>query len=91
MAETITETAPTGDTDGQREMARITCPCGFMVVGYDEAHNRAAFEDHPCPNWPEEPEEAARRWYSYVFSSWGCAIVLVVACAVVVLVSGAAR
>lgn len=58
--------------------AAIRCSCGFVVVGDDEAANRYALDDHPCPNRPVEYTP----WYGYVFSLWGVIVLFIVASAV---------
>lgn len=63
------------DLDTAPVMARISCPCGFEVIGADEDNNTFAFADHECTLNPAEPG----RWYDAVFSFWGVLIVLAVA------------
>lgn len=49
--------------------SRISCPCGFEVVGQDELRNLEALSAHDCPNGEGE------RWYHAVFSIWTVFIV----------------
>lgn len=56
-------------------MARISCPCGFEVIGADEENNQFVFADHSCTLNPPEPE----RWYDAVFSFYGVLMVAVLA------------
>lgn len=67
-------------SDQAEQRSRISCPCGFQVVGFDEDTNVAAFESHPCPN---RRVKVGPRWYSYAFGFWGWAIVATVLYAVV--------
>jgi hypothetical protein len=88
MEKTKVEPADSGEECGGRSdvQSRISCPCGFEVVGFDEDNNRFAFQNHPCPNRPvEEPEP----WYGYVFSFWGFVILAIIAWTIVFAFGGA--
>jgi phage terminase large subunit-like protein len=67
------------DLDTAPVMARISCPCGFEVVGADEENNQYVFADHECTLNPPEPQH----WYDAVFSFYG----VVMACALAWLIA----
>lgn len=58
----------------QEVLPSITCSCGFVVKGRDEARNQYALEEHDCPN----EQLAEEQWYHYVFSFWTLAIVVAI-------------
>ena len=65
--------------------SRISCPCGFEVVGQDEGYNIAAFEAHACAY---DSDERGDRWYHSVFSVWGVLIVIFVGYAAIQIFGG---
>jgi hypothetical protein len=69
------------------EMPQIECHCGFIISGRDEQINRQVFEDHSCGDiW--SADDSAPSWHNSVFSLWGVLIAVIIATAVVQVMTG---
>jgi hypothetical protein len=63
----------------------ITCGCGFVIQGTDEARNAEVFESHTCVL---ESTDREYQWHDSVFSFWGAAIAFILVLGVVSVVTG---
>lgn len=61
----------------------IKCGCGFEVSGDSSEDTLPVFEQHNCPT-----EYEGSHWYESVFSFWGILVILILAAALVKIVTG---